>query len=412
VDLYALAVLVYELLTQGFPWPAQTRSADAMSEAHLKLEPLAPSRWKSWIPKSVDDCLLRALSKDPAQRQRSVAEFYEQLAELEVVDDGSAKYRTDAPTVPTVETLARGGGASAESRADTDPANQVSHGAAGGWLDAARARVADPAVSFEPSLVTATQSRPYPHFLPTVAQNADARSPVGLEVREGVPMAAEPAASVETPMTGASARRVETRAGIAPSAALRMGAAAVVVAGTLGGWKAWHGAPGARGLAAPVVDSPSAALAHPSLADRSETPLVSPLSETASAIPDEASKANHGDSSPPRAAGARRSSLPPHPKPSSPPAPSPANLDDVLFASDDSPHLTGPSPSVRPIGGPPAAVGRAPPTQPSQTLDELLLSSESPHPPSGPGSGSRSRGGLGPALREEGKPRSPPRTPP
>ena len=412
VDLYALAVLVYELLTQGFPWPVKTRSADAMSEAHLKLEPLAPSRWKSWIPKSVDDCLLRALSKDPAQRQRSVAEFYEELAELEVVDDGLAKYRTDAPTVPTVETLARGGAASAASRLDGGPANQAPQGAAGGWLDAARSRLADPVVSFEPSLVTATQSRQYPQFLPTAAEDADARPPGGLEVRQGVSIAAEPAASVDTPMTGASAGRMETRARTVPSAALLMGAAAVVVAAALGGWRALHGSPAARGTAAPVVEPSSVALAHPSLADRSETPLASPPAEKAPAIPDEAPKATNGASSPREDAGARRSPLAPHPKPSGSPPPSSANLDDVLFASDDAPRQTGPSSSARRVGGSAPAAGVALPTQPSQTLDDLLLLSESPEPTSAAASGRGPGGGSAPALREEGKPRSVPRTQP
>jgi hypothetical protein len=108
VDLYAVAVLAYELLTQAFPWRVNLQSPEAVGEAHLKLEPIAPSRWKSWIPKSVDECLLQALAKDPERRQRSVGEFYRQLAELEVVDDGSAKYTTDAPTIPNAETMAHG----------------------------------------------------------------------------------------------------------------------------------------------------------------------------------------------------------------------------------------------------------------------------------------------------------------
>ena len=99
-DLYALAIVVYELLTQGFPWRVDFGSAEHLVEAHRRLEPLAPSRWKPWVPKSVDACLLRALSKNPDDRQRSVAEFDEELGELEVVNDGSAGIPDGRPHGP------------------------------------------------------------------------------------------------------------------------------------------------------------------------------------------------------------------------------------------------------------------------------------------------------------------------
>ncbi len=108
VDIYALGVIVYEMLTRALPWDLETRSAEAWMNAHLTLEPIPPSRRAPWIPGSVDDCLLRALHKDRTQRQRDALEFLEQLGVLPFVDDGSGNHRHEGVTAPTPETLAHG----------------------------------------------------------------------------------------------------------------------------------------------------------------------------------------------------------------------------------------------------------------------------------------------------------------
>jgi serine/threonine protein kinase len=109
VDIYALGILCYEALTRRLPWDfGADRSAEAIMHAHLNLEPAAPSRRVGWVSKSVDDCLLRALSKDPARRQRDAREFLQGLGELPFLDDGSGNHRSEGVTAPTPETLARG----------------------------------------------------------------------------------------------------------------------------------------------------------------------------------------------------------------------------------------------------------------------------------------------------------------
>ena len=107
-DIYALGILVYEMLTRSLPWDLEKRSAEAWMQAHLTLEPIPPSRRTAWIPRSVDECLLRALNKDRTKRQPSVLEFHEQLGELPFVDDGSGNHRHEGVTAPTPETLAHG----------------------------------------------------------------------------------------------------------------------------------------------------------------------------------------------------------------------------------------------------------------------------------------------------------------
>ena len=108
VDIYALGVIVYEMLTRALPWDLEARSAEAWMNAHLTLDPIPPSRRAPWIPRSVDECLLKALHKDRTQRQRDALEFHEQLGELPFVDDGSGNHRYEGVTAPTPETLAHG----------------------------------------------------------------------------------------------------------------------------------------------------------------------------------------------------------------------------------------------------------------------------------------------------------------
>jgi serine/threonine protein kinase len=243
VDLYALAVLVYELLTRRFPWPVDVRSSAALTEAHLKLEPQAPSSWTSWIPKSVDDGLLRALSKDPDARQRDVAEFYEDLAALQVVDDGSAKYQTDAPTAPTVETMARGRLAREADSGRSVDREKPTPSPERGWLEIARSRKARGGDSFAPGRQTAAASREGPP-LSRDAEPSTGSPELLLEEHGDRPSGSESEESPRTdiPMTGTSVRRVEGRGHEGPRRFV-LGAAVLVVAGAWAGWAAWHPRP-------------------------------------------------------------------------------------------------------------------------------------------------------------------------
>jgi serine/threonine-protein kinase len=144
VDIYALGVIVYEMLTRALPWDLESRSAEAWMNAHLTLDPIPPSRRAPWIPRSVDECLLRALHKDRTQRQRDALEFHEQLGELPFVDDGSGNHRYEGITAPTPETLAHGR-AGARERAARRAA--VTQGSAPASMDVS---VEVQSVSYEP----------------------------------------------------------------------------------------------------------------------------------------------------------------------------------------------------------------------------------------------------------------------
>ncbi len=76
-DQYALAVILYEMLTGRVPFT----SDDVMDllQRVIRDVPVAPSSLRDEIPPGIDAVLLRALSKSPEDRFDSVAEFADEL---------------------------------------------------------------------------------------------------------------------------------------------------------------------------------------------------------------------------------------------------------------------------------------------------------------------------------------------
>jgi serine/threonine-protein kinase len=72
-DLYAVGVILYELLTGAVPFDGDTAVAIAFKQ--VSAQPLAPSAANPAAPAVLDEIVLRALAKDPAARYRSAEEF-------------------------------------------------------------------------------------------------------------------------------------------------------------------------------------------------------------------------------------------------------------------------------------------------------------------------------------------------
>ncbi len=90
-DVYSLGVMLYELAVARPPFPVKT-----ISEAiryHTKETPQPPSQIRPDLPKSLEQVILRAMAKDPAQRWPNAASLAEALA-------GSAGEATAVATTP------------------------------------------------------------------------------------------------------------------------------------------------------------------------------------------------------------------------------------------------------------------------------------------------------------------------
>ena len=79
-DLWALGVVLYEMITGRLPFEGDANAAVLLNILH---HPFAPaSRVRPDLPKDVDEVLARALSKDPAGRYQTAAELEQALAAI------------------------------------------------------------------------------------------------------------------------------------------------------------------------------------------------------------------------------------------------------------------------------------------------------------------------------------------
>ena len=77
-DIYALGVVLYEMLTGRLPFESETPVGLALK--HIQEEPLPPSRLNPRLPPTVDMFVLRAMAKQPEQRFASAGDMETALA--------------------------------------------------------------------------------------------------------------------------------------------------------------------------------------------------------------------------------------------------------------------------------------------------------------------------------------------
>ncbi len=115
-DLYALGVILFEVVVGRLPFPSD--SGMAVLVQHIKDTPPRPRDLNRSIPQPLEDVILTALEKDPADRYQSAAEFGEALGK--VVD----KIQFGAQTLLRVSTdagLTAKAQAESAARSETTP---------------------------------------------------------------------------------------------------------------------------------------------------------------------------------------------------------------------------------------------------------------------------------------------------
>ncbi|MFH9423765.1 protein kinase [Streptomyces sp. NPDC017529] len=223
-DLYALGVLLHELLSGEVPFAGST--ALGVLHRHLYEPPVPVRRLRADVPEQLEALVLRLLGKDPQERPADAQEVYQALVPLlPVAERGRAG--AGAPMDPTRPFLHPHAPWPVRAAAPAVPPQGPAAPAAEPYLAAAYAPAAAPAVGFTSSVPAAPAVSPLPPVTdPRVSGAASAPRPPAA----GGPDVAAAVDEVKRLLDqGRITHAVDILGGILPAAAARHGAHSPVV---------------------------------------------------------------------------------------------------------------------------------------------------------------------------------------
>lgn len=74
-DIYSYGITIYEMLTGRVPYQANDKSAIMRAHIDIHIQPRLVSYYDSNVPKNIENCVMKAIEKNPNKRHRAVSEM-------------------------------------------------------------------------------------------------------------------------------------------------------------------------------------------------------------------------------------------------------------------------------------------------------------------------------------------------
>jgi serine/threonine-protein kinase len=148
-DIYSLGIVLYEAVTGKKPF--DSKSQFEVFLAHVNEEPAPPSSVRPEIPPQLDEIILTAIAKQPANRFQTAEEFQESLGKLQSILENPVAERGAAPPPQAHGSVSENPvGQAADPPVETTPGERVAAGTSApgdprddaarsesGWLESA-----------------------------------------------------------------------------------------------------------------------------------------------------------------------------------------------------------------------------------------------------------------------------------